>query len=220
MLHVLFQNIPFSVLNNEYKYFHVDTMLLARRFDSKSAMPYVLPAITVIVLAVALAVPGLLGNGPDGPAITGLAASTGPGEAVIDNYTGNAGGVEVVGGRVDAQIRLSAPMHQVMPADSVIGVQITGASADVASVERKSSMGIEEFIRLSGKPFKREEGRLYAINYTGPGYVGQNHTVGLSQFNGLDRLLPAGQYMLRTEVMYQGVIITSRERLFDVSYDI
>jgi hypothetical protein len=183
-------------------------------------MPYVLPVITIIALiALVFVVPGVFngsaGTGYSGPntggsGVTGMAASPAAGDA------GGMDELKVVGGSVSANIRLSAPAHQVMPTGSLVSVQITDASAKPGNINRSASLGIKDFIRISGKPFKREDGHLYAIDYSGPGYVGQNHTVPLSEF-GIDRLLPTGSYALRTEVSYQGNTITSRERAFEVS---
>lgn len=205
----------FRIYTSDPIFSYVDIMSILRMLEKTGAMSFVLPFITIVAIALMFAIPGLFGINPHNQGITGMEVLKNFSEA--GNDTGNAEGVEVIGGRVDAQIRLSAPDHQVIPVDAVVNVLITGASTNVAGLERKASMGIEEFIQLSGKPFKRSEGKLYAIDYEGPGFIGQNHTVDLSDFTGLDRLVPPGQYMLKTEVTFEGKVITSRERMFDVA---
>jgi hypothetical protein len=191
----------------------MDNMIMheTRASHKQRVMPYVLPVATLIALVFVFVGLGVgFGPGTDGSGITGMVVSGGAGNA------GNADEVKVIGGSVSADIRISAPADQVMPAGSVVAVYITDAAAKPGNINRSASLGIEDFIRISGKPFKRADGQLYAINYSGPGYVGQNHTVPLSEF-GIDRLLPAGSYTLRTEVSYEGKTITSRERAFEVS---
>jgi|GEM_PF-2288037 len=160
-------------------------------------MPYVLPAVTVVALAILLAQPGF----------TGMAA--------LPSSDAEAPGTDA--GEIDALIRLSVPANQVMPEGSWVNVYIKHAAetADSGDIVRIASMPISEFVEASGRPFTKLDGRLFAINYSGPGYAGQNFSVGLSEFD-VDRMLPSGSYVLRTEIAYNGAAITSSERTVEV----
>ena len=162
-------------------------------------LPYILPAVTIVALALVFTNPG----------ITGFVATP-------------AGG-----GELSAWIMVVTSPDQVMPIGSIVSIHIFGTpssaggpltgQAAAASLERDASMAIEDFIQLSGEQFETTDGQLPAIEYSGPGYTGSyNYTIGLSEF-GIDRALPPGNYTLRTEVSYNGNAITSVERSVAVS---
>jgi len=175
-------------------------------------MPYILPIVTLVTLFLTFTFTGfdLFGNDSpgSGSGITGMTATT-PGTP------GNPDAVEVTAGRVSAQVRVSAPTNQVIPTGSSVNIYFLGKTSEVLSIKRKAAMTIEEFLIASRKLFKKEYGELHAIDYDGPGYVGQNHTVDISEFD-IDNALPTGEYLLRTEIIHQDRVIANRERSFHV----
>ncbi|RLI98490.1 MAG: hypothetical protein DRO99_00590 [Candidatus Aenigmatarchaeota archaeon] len=138
------------------------------------------------------------------PAITLIAAAfflAGPGiTGMVTAPTGV--------GEVTAKIRISTSPDKVIPAGSVIIVTLNDSS---------KSMPIEEFINLSGEPSERRDGKLPSIKYYGEGYTGtHNYTVDISDL-GIRTRLPAGDYVLRTEVVYGSSVITSIQRPVSVN---
>ena len=157
--------------------------------QSNKTLPYILPLISVIALIFVF-------SRPD---ITGMLVSP-------------------AGGEVNAQIRVITSPDQAIPAGSKISVHIMGTDANSGrDIERSASMTIEEFILLSGNEAERGDGIEPSVQHSGPGYAGSsNYTVPLSVFD-IERGLPPGRYVIRTEVSHVGDVISSIEKDIVVS---
>jgi hypothetical protein len=168
-------------------------------------MPFILPLVTIIALGFLFFAigPGFGFSNPEGSLGTGGTDLTGMVVAA-----GN-------GGELTARIRISATTDHAIPEGSSIIVTIYGFSSENANIKRQSSMPIEEFIMASGHEPSLSEGELPSIGYIGPGYTGSNYTVDLSLFD-IDRRLPIGKYVLKSEVLYKDQTVTKMERVVEV----
>jgi hypothetical protein len=112
---------------------------------------------------------------------------------------------------IEAQIRVATSNTRVIPLGSYVFVIISGESLNGTEIFRESSMAIEDYFWEAGETPEIKNGQMDKIGFTGQGYLGSgNYTVNLAAFD-IERLLPPGQYTLKTEVRYDNTILTGTE---------
>lgn len=119
---------------------------------------------------------------------------------------------------ITASVLVKTSDQDILPKGSIVLVSIRPNETNpISSIEeRKAILGIEEFLRLSGKPFTLEEGENKKIDYNGPGYLGdQTYEVGLEEFN-INRILVSGVYVMETRILYGSKLVSSGIKVITV----